>query len=149
MIQGTLLVIPIEESLLYIRPLYLRAAGGRIPELKRVIVAYQNQIVMEETLRQALDRIFGAGAARTLQAEGDAGPAVPLVETAEPGPVARPRLEPGESLESLAALAQEHYQRAMQAQREGNWAQYGEEIQKLGDVLARMRGQGGADAIRP
>ncbi|SVB81184.1 uncharacterized protein METZ01_LOCUS234038, partial [marine metagenome] len=44
-IQGTLLVIPIEESLLYIRPLYLRAAGGRIPELKRVIVAYQNQIV--------------------------------------------------------------------------------------------------------
>ena len=58
-IQGTLLVIPIEESLIYIRPLYLRAAGGRIPELKRVIVAYQNQIVMEETLALALDRLFG------------------------------------------------------------------------------------------
>ena len=57
-IQGTLLVIPIEESLLYIRPLYLRAAGGRIPELKRVIVAYQNQIVMEETLDAALERLF-------------------------------------------------------------------------------------------
>ena len=55
-IQGTLLVIPIEESLLYIRPLYLRAAGGRIPELKRVVVAYQNQIVMEETLDAALGR---------------------------------------------------------------------------------------------
>ena len=54
-IQGTLLVIPIEESLIYIRPLYLRAKGGRIPELKRVIVAYQNQIVMEETL-EAGDR---------------------------------------------------------------------------------------------
>jgi uncharacterized protein len=53
-IQGTLLVIPIEESLIYIRPLYLRAQGGRIPELKRVIVAYQNQIVMEETLDEAL-----------------------------------------------------------------------------------------------
>ena len=51
-IQGTLLVIPIEEALLYIRPLYLRASGGRIPELKRVVVAYQNQIVMEETLDQ-------------------------------------------------------------------------------------------------
>ncbi len=64
-IQGTLLVIPIEESLLYIRPLYLRAAGGRIPELKRVIVAYQNQIVMEETLDDALGRLFprGSGAA--------------------------------------------------------------------------------------
>src|SRR5918992_734481 len=57
-IQGTLLVIPIEESLIYIRPLYLRAAGGRIPELKRVIVAYQNQIVMAETLEAALDQLF-------------------------------------------------------------------------------------------
>ena len=55
-IQGTLLVIPIEESLIYIRPLYLRAAGGLIPELKRVIVAYQNRIVMEETLDAALDQ---------------------------------------------------------------------------------------------
>ena len=63
-IQGTLLVIPIEESLLYIRPLYLRAAGGRIPELKRVIVAYQNQIVMEETLDAALAPAVPAAAAR-------------------------------------------------------------------------------------
>jgi uncharacterized protein len=41
-IWGTLMVIPIEESLIYVRPLYLRASGGRIPELTRVIVAYQN-----------------------------------------------------------------------------------------------------------
>src|SRR4029450_13327866 len=66
-IQGNLLVIPIEESLLYIRPLYLRAAGGRIPELKRVIVAYQNHIVMEATLDEALERLFptrGSGPTR-------------------------------------------------------------------------------------
>src|SRR5512134_2553154 len=60
-IQGTLLVIPIEESLIYVRPLYLRAAQGKIPELKRVIVAYQNQIVMEETLEAALERLFPGG----------------------------------------------------------------------------------------
>ena len=59
MIQGTLLVIPIEEALLYIRPMYLRASGGRIPELKQVVVAYQNQIVMDETLDLALERLFG------------------------------------------------------------------------------------------
>ncbi|HXG57008.1 MAG TPA: UPF0182 family protein, partial [Vicinamibacterales bacterium] len=64
-IQGTLLVIPIEESLIYIRPLYLRAAGGQIPELKRVIVAYQNNIVMEETLDAALDKIFPGGSTPT------------------------------------------------------------------------------------
>ena len=67
-IQGTLLVIPIEESLLYIRPLYLRSAGGKIPELKRVIVAYQNQIVMEETLEACLDRIFPPGSGATKMA---------------------------------------------------------------------------------
>ena len=72
-IQGTLLVIPIEESLLYIRPLYLRAAGGRIPELKRVIVAYQNQIVMEETLDEALGRLFPAAAASARRATAGRG----------------------------------------------------------------------------
>ena len=72
-IQGTLLVIPIEEALLYIRPLYLRASGGRIPELKRVVVAYQNQIVMEETLDQALNRLFGRAVRPVGPGRPDAG----------------------------------------------------------------------------
>jgi uncharacterized membrane protein (UPF0182 family) len=57
--QGTLLVIPIENSLIYVQPLYLRAESGKIPELKRVIVAYENKIAMEETPTRAL-AIFGA-----------------------------------------------------------------------------------------
>ncbi|KKL55759.1 hypothetical protein LCGC14_2252200, partial [marine sediment metagenome] len=57
-IRGSLLVIPIEESLIYVQPIYLRAEGGKIPELKRVIVAYENRIAMEETLDLALERIF-------------------------------------------------------------------------------------------
>ena len=61
-IQGTLLVIPIENSLIYVQPLYLRAESGKIPELKRVIVAYENKIAMEETLERALARIFGESA---------------------------------------------------------------------------------------
>jgi hypothetical protein len=123
-IQGTLLVIPLEESLLYIRPLYLRAAGGRIPELKRVIVAYQNQIVMEETLEESLDRLFPR----------DGRPAA--APTAAPGAIERPAA-PAEAGD-LAAQANAHYRRAMQAQRAGDWALYGEEIRKLGEVLERM-----------
>ena len=128
-IQGTLLVIPIEESLIYIRPLYLRAAGGSIPELKRVIVAYQNQIVMEETLDASLERIFPAGT-RVPQpsAAGTAAPAAPTQVEA-----------PSTDIAALAAQARDHYQRALQAQREGNWALYGEEIRKLGEVLERMK----------
>ena len=127
-IQGALLVIPIEESLVYIRPMYLRAANGRIPELKRVVVAYQNRIVMEETLDAALARLFPAGGARE----------APLA-TAQP---ARP-VEPAASgaLAELATQAQRHYERALRAQREGDWAQYGEEIRQLGEVLQRMRDQ--------
>jgi hypothetical protein len=124
-IQGALLVIPIEESLLYIRPLYLRAAGGRIPELKRVIVAHQNRIVMEETLDAALDRLFPTDAPRRAVAA-----AAPGVRAVEPAASA--------AIENLAARARVHYERAMQAQREGDWAQYGEEIRRLGEVLERL-----------
>jgi uncharacterized protein len=127
-IQGALLVIPIEESLIYIRPLYLRAANGRIPELKRVVVAYQNRIVMEETLDAALARLFPAAGARP----STAATAQP-VRTVEPAA--------SRAMGELAAQAQRHYERALQAQREGDWAQYGEEIKRLGEVLQRMRDQ--------
>ena len=58
-IQGNLLVIPIEEALIYVRPLYLKADAGKIPELKRVIVGYEDNIAMEKTLDEALHKIFG------------------------------------------------------------------------------------------
>ena len=72
-IWGTLMVIPVEESLIYVRPLYLKASGGRIPELTRVIVAYQNQIVMEDTLEEGLARIFGARGAPSAPAAAPPG----------------------------------------------------------------------------
>ena len=149
-IQGTLLVIPIEESLIYIRPLYLRSAGGRIPELKRVIVAYQNRIVMEETLDEALERIFPATGGDRL-VSGDTPTAVMTREAAREAAagelaagvgqqIAQPAAPPAATGETgtLAAQARETYQRALRAQREGNWAQYGEEIRRLGDILERL-----------
>jgi uncharacterized membrane protein (UPF0182 family) len=57
-IQGNLLVIPIEQSLLYVEPLYLEATQNSLPTLVRVIVAYENRIVMAQTLEQALKAIF-------------------------------------------------------------------------------------------
>jgi uncharacterized membrane protein (UPF0182 family) len=142
-IWGTLMVIPIEESLIYVRPLYLRSSGGRIPELTRVIVAYQNQIVMEETLDAGLTRLFGAGAARPQRpdveltggpaperAAPDATPALAADATRDADPVA-----------ALAAQARGHYDRAIEAQRAGDWAKYGEEIRRLGEALQKMSGR--------
>jgi len=129
-IQGTLLVIPVEESLLYVRPLYLRAAGGRIPELKRVIVAYQNQIVMDETLDAAIEKIFSKGvAARPPDAEAASGDAA--------APASAP-LTGGETADALAELARQHFERAIEAQRNGDWARYGDEIKQVGAALERM-----------
>jgi len=139
-IQGTLMVIPIEESLLYVRPLYLRAQAGRIPELTRVIVAYQNQIVMERTLDAALARVFGTAATEPesepgttppggAQAPGGAG-------TAE---VEGARIEAPSDATKLAAEARVAYERALAAQRAGDWAKYGEEIRRLGEILQKMR----------
>ena len=131
-LQGTLLVIPIEESLVYIRPLYLRSAGGRIPELKRVIVAHHNQIVMEDSLDKALERLFPRGGAAVATATQRSA-AVPSQARSHrrPPPVAAPT-------DSLSAQALDHYRRALKAQRDGNWALYGEEIEKLGKVLEQL-----------
>jgi uncharacterized membrane protein (UPF0182 family) len=132
-IWGTLMVIPIEESLIYVRPLYLRASGGRIPELTRVIVAYENRIVMQETLEEGLAELFG-GKAPPAPASTTAAPppSTPAPAGAAPAPA-------GQNLAALAAEAQAHYERAVAAQKAGDWAAYGEELRQLGQVLERMR----------
>jgi uncharacterized membrane protein (UPF0182 family) len=145
-IQGTLLVIPIQESLLYVRPLYLRSENGRIPELKQVIVAYQNRIVMAETLVQALGRIFGPQVTTALAPDQLASTATSVVQTVEapedtPAPGDGLTLPPAVNLtlQSLATEAQKHYEAATAAQRAGDWTLYGEELKKLEAVLLRMQ----------
>src|SRR5688572_20366298 len=135
-IQGTLMVIPIEESLIYVRPLYLRAQTGRIPELTRVIVAYQNRIVMEPTLDQAIARLFGQADRATEPARAAAGgitPPPPAPGTAPPSGF------DAATWERLAAEARDTYRRALEAQKAGDWAKYGDEIRRLGELLDRMR----------
>jgi uncharacterized membrane protein (UPF0182 family) len=125
-IRGELLVIPIERSLIYVQPLYLRAEGGQIPELKRVVLAHQNQVVMSETLDGGLAALFG-DAPRTTVVEGDE-PLPPSVTL------------PAGSSVTPATIRQlvELYDRATAAQRAGNWAQYGEEMSRLGEMLRRL-----------
>ena len=135
---GTLMVIPIEESLIYVRPLYLRGAGGRIPELTRVVVVYQDQIVMEQTLEASLARLFGGGAAPlrvppTTTTSTSVQPQPPVTIAAVPAAGGSPQIA------TLAEEAQAHYQRAIDAQRAGDWAKYGEEIRALGQTLDRMK----------
>ncbi|MEE9398833.1 MAG: UPF0182 family protein, partial [Dehalococcoidales bacterium] len=117
-IRGNLLVIPIEQSILYVEPIYLRAERGQLPELKRVIVASGNSIAMEPTLAQSLNVIY-AGL-----------PAIKLPALAPPGTPEMPA--------ELAELAQEHYYKAQEYLKAGDWAGWGEELQKMEEALSRL-----------
>jgi uncharacterized membrane protein (UPF0182 family) len=128
-IHGTLLVVPVQNAVLYVEPLYLASEGGSsLPELKRVIVAYSDHVVMESSLKDALNVIFGGQAGGGPTETSGSAPA---------GSTAPARTVPA-SLESLIQQANEHYERAQQALRQSDWSGYGQEIQKLGQILKQM-----------
>ena len=138
-IKGELLVIPIEESLIYVQPIYLQAEGGNIPELKRVVVAHENRVVMGETLEEGLNALFGSGAGaqtRTSVQDSTATLGQPAAIDAIPPPTGA---APSTAVSQLLQEAQTHYDRAIAAQRAGNWSEYGREIDQLGAVLRSLK----------
>jgi uncharacterized membrane protein (UPF0182 family) len=121
-----MLAIPIEESLIYVQPLYLSAEQGALPELRRVIVAFGNQIAMEPTLEQSLQRIFG-GRIRgdePAQARGSDGKPAPAVSGA---------------LTGLVQRAWESWQRSQDALKRGDWTAYGQALKQLEETLRQLR----------
>ena len=123
---GTLLVIPIEESLIYVLPLYLRSEGGRIPQLKRVIVVHENRIAMEQTLDLAIAEVFGEPEPVAVTEAGDTTDEAPPAVDAADGEDPRVR-------------ALRHFEAATEAQRRGDWATYGEEIERVEAALRSMQ----------
>ena len=128
-IRGTLLVIPIENSILYVSPLYLRAEHGQLPELQRVIAAYGDQVVMKDTLAEALAALFTDSAA----------PAVPGPATGAPlaGPAA-----------DRAREALDHYNQAIERLKSGDWASFGTELDAMRGLLEEMSRQSGGESFR-
>jgi uncharacterized membrane protein (UPF0182 family) len=122
-IRGSLLAIPIDQSLVYVQPLYLAASEqGALPELRRVIVAYGNQIAMEPTLEQSLFRVFG----------GRQAPAAP------PAPADTAAAAAMTGTRQLAQRAWEIWTRAQDALRRGDWATYGAEQKRLEETLRTL-----------
>jgi hypothetical protein len=132
-IRGNLLIIPIEQSLLYIQPLYLKAAQGAIPEFKRVIAAYGDKIVMETNLDRALETLFGDGIPTSRDA-----PAPKTEGTSPKAESAAPRI----SQQEAARQALRHLRKARESYRRDDWAGFGEELKKLEDALRRLSQEG-------
>jgi len=124
--RGDLFVIPIGTSLMYVEPVYLEASNQAIPEVKRVIVAYQDKIAYEPTLSEALLSLFG-GTYEDKESKS-------VSEDAEEGGAT-------EDIKSLIKKAQNAYDKAIAAQKEGDWEGYGKYIGQLEQYLNRLSNQ--------
>ncbi|MBI5376085.1 MAG: UPF0182 family protein [Candidatus Schekmanbacteria bacterium] len=124
-IRGSLLVVPIEKSILYVQPLYLSSTqGGSLPELKRVLVSFENRIAMENTLELAMMKIFGE-----VKSMGEQGETVAQISS---------RLGPG--TKGLIEKANELYLRSLDKLKSGDWSGYGADINELGNILRELKG---------
>lgn len=132
-IRGNLLVIPVKDSLLYVEPLYLQSEQSKMPELRRVIVASGDKIVMEPTLDLALQRIFGEGAVVSNQPEKGALP--------QDNNAKDQQQEVQVSIRELANQANNLYDDAQSRLKAGDWSGYGESLEQLKQILNKMQEQ--------
>lgn len=133
-IHGNLMVVPIENSLLYVAPLYLRAASGQLPELKRVIAVYNGKVVMEETLAKALAALFPPpqGASKDAGQDAVAGPAPTPVDALNAAAKA------GGPTANAARAALDHYNAALAKLKAGDFAGFGAELTAMKPLLEEM-----------
>ncbi|MEM6448924.1 MAG: UPF0182 family protein [Cyanobacteria bacterium P01_D01_bin.105] len=133
-IRGNILAIPIDQSLLYFEPVYLQADQGALPELKRVIVAFKNTIVMRQTLPEALEAVFGS---QPVSRSAESDPSTPSNTT--PTPLNKASTD-------LVKAAIAAYEQGEQALQRGDWATYGQAQQRLGQILTQLNSDSDAEA---
>jgi uncharacterized protein len=145
-IRGNLLVVPIKESLMYFEPVYLQAEQSPIPELTRVIAAYGDEIVMEPTLTDALVKIFGeeVGPGTTITSGGTTTTLPSTTTTTVASSTTTTTVVGGTTttlpsdVAALIELANQYYQAAIEAQKSGDWGEYGRQLEELGRVLEAL-----------
>lgn len=120
---GDTIIVPVNHSLLYIEPLYLRASGeSSIPEVKRIIVSYSDKIILAESVESALLQLFQYEDSTGGQTGGGTGNTTTLSED---------QLAKVQEAKSL-------YEKAIEAQKNGDWSGYGSYIQQLGELLQQL-----------
>jgi hypothetical protein len=142
-IRGNLLVLPLGESVVYIQPVYLQSTATSFPAFQRIVVASPTAVVWADTLDQALKELLVAQGEETPEPSPSPGPAPSPAPSPSPGPTpsAGPSLPPGElpgDIAGLVAYANLHFQLAEQALRDGDFARYGEEIEKVEAALLAL-----------
>jgi len=135
-IKGNLIVIPVQDSLLYLQPIYLKSANASFPQLEKIVLASPTTVVWGDTLDEALRLLLAGGFGR-------GGPAPPPAPSASPGaptpaPSGGPVATPPADVQALVDYANQHFERAEAALRAGDFATYGREIALVQDALQRL-----------
>jgi len=133
---GNLLVIPIEQSLLYIRPLYVEAEGTPLPQLKKVIVVFGDKVVMRDSLREAIITLFPGSSPATLEQQG-AGQVAPQAGQANPAPGGGPTTTIPTSVNDLLNQASTRFAAADEALKNGDLAGYQKATNDAKDLVRR------------
>ncbi|MBP3759675.1 MAG: UPF0182 family protein [Firmicutes bacterium] len=136
--RGNLFVIPINTSVLYVEPVYLEAQNSSIPEVKRIIMVYKDQIAYGETLADCIINLFGYDMNADSTVKPDDSSIIDGGGSEDEGgesdvPEAMTQAE-------LIAKAQEAFTKAQEAQQQGNWAAYGTYLDQLEDYLNQLAG---------
>ena len=125
--RGNMFIIPINTSVLYVEPVYLEAQNSSIPEVKRIIMAYDDEIAYEETLAECLVSLFGDGAEDGVSGQGTGEPS-------DDGQQSSGEMSQSELIAAAAAA----YENATEAQKKGDWAGYGKYMDELEKYLNKL-----------
>ncbi len=136
-IRGNLLVIPIEETILYVEPIYLQSTNSPFPELRRVVVADSSSVVMGENLQGALRKLVERASPSLAESSSSAFPQQFQQQSSPPSPSSLPSSSSSSAREAQAAL-----QQAEAAAARGNWSEFGRQIDRLKAILNQLQQQG-------
>ncbi len=133
-VRGNLIVVPVQNSIIYLEPIYLQSTGSAIPEFTKVVLASPTKVVWADSLKEALTALLAGTGGTTPEPSPSPG--------GSPGPTATPRPTSGPGLPAdvtgLVQYANDHYEAAQRALRDGDFATYGVEIQKVQDALRQL-----------
>jgi uncharacterized membrane protein (UPF0182 family) len=139
-VRGNLIVVPVGDSIVYLQPVYLRSTSTKFPAFQKIIVASPTTVVWGDTLRQALDQLLedqagGPGPGQSPGPTPTPGPSASPPPSGSPGPGSSP---PSGDVAALVEFANQHFELAQQALRDGNFARYGEEIALVQQALSQL-----------
>jgi uncharacterized membrane protein (UPF0182 family) len=136
-IRGNLLALLIDQSILYVKPLFLSATANSIPRLTQVILVNEGRAVMRPSLGEALQALIHGGGAATENAAASPAAAPPTASPPAAGALSG-------TVPALVNRANQAFNAATEAQRRGDWSAYGTELRRLQQTLQALQQRTGA-----